>query len=569
MKHSILLLICALTLSTVLGQGYSRSFVFDGKPFHFKGDKIDDMNFQVVLEESPANRVSYTLTPLSVETFNSFFAANLKLLLPEGQRALSADKEKELQARSQELFNGFIIAMLTGNESDAPLAGTLTIPSEVTAYWGNNDAGDPPVGRIRIKDVSFEFHEGFLEIVKVNGVIEDSNAVRQLETLRNQKKTKGKADTPPAAAQGTVPRPQAVTRPLELVFINKYGIGFASRGNFRALHRIALFDQVSAGENAVYIKVGDLLQYDYEIQLLNRDFSPYSQSFKTTGGKTIKLYKEETSKLFEAIVYTDVKGWDEDNPNGLIQTEFSKRINLMTTRRQSFRFVGWLGRGVGALHFIRPALTLSKLEEKNKYLVPYAQDEVVATTVNNVTSHSLRSARYATPLQVLRYQKYAVGLDMNLLFLDNWIYHLYLNAGFRFGSTSVADSVVALNPENKVVRNGLVKEYDLDYLVFYPEVMVQFWPDARFSLSLAYRPQHISFISDEVQTANFDKYTKALSGEVERVVNTYEIAGYARVGDNGRIFVRWRLFSEKGNLHQHFSQQQFGYSFFILKNRSK
>ena len=93
-----------------------------------------------------------------------------------------------------------------------------------------------------------------------------------------------------------------------------------------------------------------------------------------------KLYKEESTKLFEAIVYSDFLGvFDEDNPNGIIQTEVAKKFFINTHRGQitpKGRFFGFLfppiafSEGYGWFEYVNVSAKLSKIEENNKYLSP-------------------------------------------------------------------------------------------------------------------------------------------------------------------------------------------------------
>ena len=60
---------------------------------------------------------------------------------------------------------------------------------------------------------------------------------------------------------------------------------------------------------------------------------------------SIELRKETSSQLFDFSLYTDFVGF-QDNPNGLVQVEFSKLVPLFTQKQEPDHFwQRYLGQG--------------------------------------------------------------------------------------------------------------------------------------------------------------------------------------------------------------------------------
>jgi hypothetical protein len=425
---------------------------------------------------------------------------------------------------AKSLFYSIVAENLKESLSDAPISGKLKISLQTKLYKGNfkKEFKEEP-NPVIIKDIEIEFYEGCIETIKVIGEIQDSISKRDVR------------------------------------FENKFGIGFSTRRNYGRLQKIALLDAKFGSD--YFIKLGDLLDYDYKVRPMTRDFSPANQVIISYGGQNIDLHKEETSKLFEAIVFSDFLGFDKDKPNGLIQIEVAKRINLNSLRHQTGTKLSY--QGAGWFQFVRPTITISKIEENNRFLQPQTHDFTFKTTSG---TDSLKQGIVTSPIQILYHQNLLLGLDLNILFHENsgLKYHFYLNGGFRFGRTAIRDSSRTLNAQNQIEKTGLVNEFGINYFTFFPEVILQFLPEERFSVLVSDRLQYFlpAFGEPELKTVNKDlKFDKKTS----KWINSIEVLVSVKTGQNGKLFARWRFNNQLGNIRQNFNQVQLGYSFYILK----
>ncbi|HRO86382.1 MAG TPA: hypothetical protein PK110_16300 [Niabella sp.] len=518
------LLTTAALFFTVIcfAQNYTGSFTFRSKLYSIKSERQESGSFKITIEETDDNKSDFTIKPLKMETFDVAFKGKLSSILPSGETTLTPAESTELTTTAKSLFFSIVAESLKEGMSDAPIAGKLTIAKEVGFYDAKDDNQEEAAlttEKVSINDIEIEFYEGYIETIKVNA-------------------TKGEK---------------------QYRFENQYGIGFSTRKNYYKLKNIRLFDF----KNNKYIKVGDLLDYDYKVKVLTRDFSPGNQALYSYGGQKVELRKDETSKLLEAIIYSDFIGIDKEKPNGLIQTEVAKRINLYPTRIQTAKWMSWLSKGFGFFQYIRPAVTISKIEENNRFLQPKRNDSIFTTTSG---SDSLKTEIVSTPIEILNYQNTSLGLDLNILFLDNpdIKYHFYLNGGFRFGRTAIRDSLRTLSSQTKIETTGLVNEFGISYFTFYPEAILQYLPEERVSLIISDKLQFFSSAFNNPVLVSYDKKDN-IEDKLTKWINTFEIMGYFKTGENGKLFGRYRFNSQIGNVKQQFHQFQLGYSFYILK----
>ncbi|MFZ4520915.1 MAG: hypothetical protein ACOYNC_04385 [Bacteroidales bacterium] len=521
MKY-FLLIIIVFVVFIGNAQNYSGSFNFRKQLYFVKSECLASGEFRITLAESEANKVDFTIKPLKYDLFKTAFNTKMLTLLGSGAPAIATDEE----STSKSIFYNIVVESLKESMSDAPISGKLTIASSVNLYKDPNKCGQKAESnQVLIKDVEIEFNEGYIETIKVVGEVNINGSKR------------------------------------DILFENIIGIGFSTRKNFKKLDQMGLFANSSVDK--YHIMAGELLNYNYKVRPMTRDFSPGNQLVTSFGGESFDLHKDETSKLFEAIVYSDFLGIDKDKPNGLIQIEVAKRINLKSSRIENGIFLSWLTKGSGWLQYIKPAVTISKIEENNRFLLPTKSDSIVKSSAG---ADSLVIGNIVSPIKILEYQNLSLGLDLNILFEENsnLKYHFYLNGGFRFGRTAIRDSLRTLNAQGKIASSGFVNEYNINYFTFYPEAILQFLPEERFSILISDRLQYFLPAFGLPTLKTLDK-SLGYDPKPAKWINSIEIMAFVKTGQNGKIFARWRFTSQLDNIQQNYNQVQVGYSFYILK----
>jgi hypothetical protein len=277
------------------------------------------------------------------------------------------------------------------------------------------------------------------------------------------------------------------------------------------------------------------------------------------------LVKDETSQIFEAKVYSDFVGLSDDRePNGLVQTEISKKVHL-NTYRHPIKFSRTRLINYGLFSYIEPEITLSKIENNNKRLLLSVKDWI--------QNNQYAPIKYASTLELRRYQNFSAGFDFNLGLLDLPVLKstFYADFGFRYGRTAVRDSLRTFQ-ENQVIREKQASDYGVNTLDFYPKLTWEVRSDERYCFTFTYS-HHWYFLRDNrfSQVANNATFENTLENSI-RVSREYTRIGlHASLNPNengkGKLFFRYQYYWQQGFWRTGFHQAQVGYAFYILARK--
>lgn len=509
---------------------------------------------------------NFTLPKLEIVTFKNVVYQHLKKL------DSTITENDTISKKINEFFYTVVANIETIDDLNyAPVAGTLAINKEINLY---RDLRNKPFFeklnclKFHIDNVQIVFQNGFIQDVIVDGTIVPDNSSKKLDNLIVDEFLGAK-----------------------LRFTNYYGIGFSSKKNIRNLDGVNLYPNNTNStdkefsfkkkysnkkneeetvivnlykENEIHIKLGEVIEsYGFRNDVYTTDYSPANAKVTIEGGKSTTLYKDKTYKILEARVFSDFLGFDSDKPNGLIQVEVEKQFNFNTTR---YKFLTYRIRaGIGYVEYLKLSGGLTKIEDNKRVLIPDMQDEL-ATSFSGTPI--LINKRYTTPVDVLNHQMWNIGVTANIFLIDLPLIksQLHINAGFKFAQTKVQDSLRTINPDLTI--SSTLKEYNLNYWVFHPEVTWHILPETRYGFFASWRPKYFNSVSDGIEFSGLrDPLTGNRREKISNWINEFELLGYLYVNEekqNGKLFVRWRLNSEMGYSKNNFSQFQVGYSFFIL-----
>jgi hypothetical protein len=553
MKNKYILNLLTVVLLTVslsrgLAQEYRESFrLNDNLVYTANSEKLESGDIKIIIQQldDASNNTEFTATKLKLNSFIEIFTYKMKSFYPEMQNFSQLDKDR-IEQYAKELFFRISIESLLDGEEEAPVIGKLEITEVLTLWQGSNSDEKCAQnnesckntencycdkGEITIEDVEMEVLDGFIETIKVIG--------------------KGDGDKTPKT----------------FIFENQYGIGVSTRNNFRKFEKIALFDAVQS-DSSYFIMLGDLFVFDYKLRHQAKDYSPKNGIYSSFGGKEIEFRKEESSKLFEFIVFSDFMGIENDNPNGLVQVEFAKKIPINTIRLQTWNCIAKLGigRGIGYAQYIKPTFLISKIEENNRYLTPN-KDNTLET--DSLAIKTLNTTLSSSPLDFLSYQRLSLGLDWNLLFLDNpdGKFHAMVDLGFKFGRTLVRDSISVITSEGQIINSGIINDFGVNYFTFYPIGRIQLFPDERFGLTLSTQYQYFIPAFNNPELVTHSKDGVAYSND-KRWIGSQEILCFWKPSSlKGTVFVRWRFNHQIGNFTHNYHQLQTGISFYISNSK--
>lgn len=389
---------------------------------------------------------------------------------------------------------------------------------------------------LKINNIDIEFNEGFLENIIVTGKMHP-----QIKRPYND---------------------AYETDSTALVkFYSFYPIGF-SRGKDYDFRKYMLYEG-SIGDVKRELPLQNVLtNYVQKLKVDRRDYSPANQSLEIDPSAEKKekviLRKEPTRRLFEAKVFSDFVGLDESEPNGLIQTEIDKRINLATKKRRIFKIVN-----IGLLSYLKPFVVISKLESTNKNL-PLRYRDVF-------TNNQYTPVKHASTLDLKRYENFSTGFDLNLTSFDFFLLKssFMVDFGIAYGRTAIVDSLRSSSIEGIVQKTGFEEEYGVNTFQMSPKFTWLVKADERYRYEVSYQ-YNIYHLRDNRfrQVANNESFegNGDAGGKQKHQFSRVEMLATLNTNpkSSGRLFFRYRFYWQQGFWKTGFHQAQVGYSFYLL-----
>lgn len=352
---------------------------------------------------------------------------------------------------------------------------------------------------------------------------------------------------------------------IEYLFENIYAIGFSSRNNFKNLSTHYLFARNLKNNGEIArINLADVI-HNYQNLLDNytRDYSPADTAFCVSPEKKTEviLHKDKLVNLFDSKVYSDIVGANEDAPNGLVQAEISKRLNLRTNRNP----INGALSNYGFLNYMNFWGALTKVENKERFL--YLSNDY------NVQNNTIITPYYASTLDLIRYENLSLGMDVNAFLLDlpNTKITWYLDLGGRFGRTPIKYMNRDIDSVNSTVKDVKIGDTVLGIpgytFTIFPKLSVEIFPERRVGLSMSYQLNHTWLLSNNQfkQVASYAKSptSSPLIDRHARLSHMIEILLRIETSqkERSRIFARARFYMQSGDVNTFFPQLQIGYSF--------
>ena len=319
------------------------------------------------------------------------------------------------------------------------------------------------------------------------------------------------------------------------VYSNQYSIGITTRNNINKLTNSFLRNELEKDEGNI-IRLSQILIYDRKIQLYTQDFSPKDDTIVLKPGKTRKLTKPPRNKLFRANIFTDFVGFENENPNGIIQVELSKRINFFTTRKRLFQSTG-----IGFFTHLTPFFEFSKLEDKRRNL-----------EFSNFTSLS-DTQNFISNLQIFRYNIARTGIGFNIMEIEGGAVDVMINPFLAISMAKLKDSILE---EGSMV--GINKS--INSMQVGSSIVFQYSPytDWAFNTSVNFFRTYNFYEDYPFQTIK----NKELISSGKWIMRL-EMLVTLRGNDDNRFFARYRFNNDLKNWNENFYELQFGYSIFI------
>lgn len=349
-------------------------------------------------------------------------------------------------------------------------------------------------------------------------------------------------------------------------FDNTMPIGISSMRDLKNFPFIRIFSRLPMEDGDVYqyVYLSDILQgYEINEDLLTRDLSPGDTVVLVNPATdpTVILYRDREVRLFDARIYTDLQGLDNQSNNGIIQIEAQRRFNLNTRRYEvakpiNYGFCNYLSLGGG----------FTKIENKLK--------ELPLQNIGVIQNGQIVSPNYVTNLNLRRYESFFLNIDITA-FLFDWktiksIF--YFEPGIRYGYVPIVDSVKRLKADGTLEAVSSVKRStNASTFTPYFRIRYEFISERRISFGLAYQWNYAMLASNNLfrQVASEQKsdLTLPFSDIPARVYHQWELNVKYMTNIDDYVYFRSRFFFQDGDANTFFPQLQLGFNYTVAFKR--
>ncbi len=499
-----------------------------GKVNHLNIKKQENGSYLFALTDDNGNPVSsFTIFQFNIDLYKSKIIDGINKICNDTSNTARKEVLKKLE--DQATYNQILEASLQVNDA-AQIAGTLKIFKNINLYC--SDKGQEAIkSKLKVYNIQLQFQDGFIENTIVEGKIAGQDSLLRFE--------------------------------------NFYPIAFSTKRNFQRLRRVLLYEKTIFIKAGYYIKVGELLDFKQQVHLNTKDYFPDNQTYATDitdSVKSVNLNRENTSKILAVQIFSDLKGASGDNPNGLIQIDFSKKLNMLTQR---WPFPWSYSTNYGVLNYFIPEATLSKVENNQRHLILNYQ--------GSSPTDPAKPNAYASTLDLLLYQQFSIGGKVNLLSLDvpSLKSTFFINSGFRFAWTPIQDTLRSLDATTKLfspIKDNNVTTYGVNTFQIIPEVQWEIYPSEEYGLTFTQQFNNLHLLNDKFkqidESGRYIRFIKSnppdlTSYKSKRWIGTSEILGFYKPSANNQIFLRYRFNWDLENGKNNFNQIQIGLTTYL------
>jgi len=369
-----------------------------------------------------------------------------------------------------------------------------------------------------------------------------------------------------------------------LEFKNPFPIGISGKFDPEKLSAIKLycFNCYGIKDLSRYIHLSDLLTLDIVLENNKDDYSPSNRTIGLSPANPIQeLKKDRRSRILNIAAFSDFVGMDQEQPNGLIQIEARRKININTKFRLLHSFDQ--GEDVASRYNLSKIIAIpvdtSYKTTRSKYLTYnlYRKRGRLDSTSVPFDSVRLKQRRFTSPyytffstiepvllfskleqtnklidsgkvvngklppILLYQYQLASLGVNLDILRVSfpqlkfNWN---LLHGGYFWFRTRVATSSDT-NSKSSVALNSNYWQLGTSF---------SFNPDTRWAASFG-----INYIHQQLLNPNY---------KIMATDGLWQIFfdGSFKTSDDNKMFLRFRWTSEVKDHDNNFTQIQLGYS---------
>jgi len=293
------------------------TFIFESSVYNYEFKKESSDNFNLVLSSISKN-TDTTDSPKS-DSLNYIFSEFEQLkfegvFIKQMKDKFNISDTNSLRKTGTQIF--FTVKAKLEFLDDEPVTANLILKRDSISsilkssiYESNKNPLDSSQIWHRIDRVSVETEDGAIKNIIVR-VIDPKDLNKSTQSPRNY-----------------------------IEFRNLYPISISSKSDPDRFADIMLYSLNCGGIKGLtrYIKLSELLLLDIVLENDKEDYSPSNRVLALSPSLPIvELKKEKRSKIIEVAAFSDFVGMDQEQPNGLIQIEAKRKINLNTMYKPFF-----------------------------------------------------------------------------------------------------------------------------------------------------------------------------------------------------------------------------------------
>ena len=513
----------------------------------------DESGFtHVIVDSGVKEEAEFLIKPFSLELFKAKMKKNIFPTL----KSNSVVPEKFLESNNDQALTNLYsdISSYFNTVNERPHVATVKLKSNIKLYSDlsfyklkEKNSEKKKIEQFRVKigqlkepKIYMTFYSGFIEKIEVHGLM-NSNEIKlsnefsigvssesNIEAF-NRIKLYSKYPYDLSAAKSGSITPTYNPNNQSNININgtKYNITIVSeeRINNQETNGYTLNEENKS--RYFYVYLSDLISYERFLDINANDISPAKQRIVIDDlQNSAKLYREESTKILEAVVYSDLLGaLEKENPNGIIQTEINKKFNINTSRGD------FLGGGAGMFEYLDARVLLSKIEEDNKFLLPELGEFEI--------------------LNIYKHRNFSVGGLLNIFSFENQNLkmNVFYDSGFEFSRSGYKTSEDAEGQN----LNAIQWSHQLKFHIF---------PEKRYCI--IFRDKLFFY-----ETIDDNQELLSILNKKKDWLNTIELSAYLDIATSAKIFVRYGLVHQLSDIDNNFSRFQIGTAFYFLQKNRK
>lgn len=250
MKLLMLLIFIFFVKINVISQTHSETFQACESSYTVISEIKPNKSLKILIKKDDDNQIEYEVRTNDFEIFGNMFRERF-LSKFDPQHLCSEINKNALLLYGNRLYTSILAANTVDNEESIPIAGIISVNDKLKLHvsiMGKDYAETPE--EYKIQKVDIEIKDGFIENIIAYIIIKNK----------------------------------------QLAFTNFYAIGFSSITNFKNISKIRLYETHSSPikskeDQQFYLKLSDLIKYEWELGLDRRDYSPKNERIVVKGNE--------------------------------------------------------------------------------------------------------------------------------------------------------------------------------------------------------------------------------------------------------------------------------------------